>query len=72
MIDALEGQTFQTLRREDNLESSMLDGRLTATLQPRDVRVGDSIDWPMPSGRSARLHVLAIRFQPEAAGELHR
>ena len=36
------------------------------------LRVGDSIDWPMPSGRSARLHVLAIRFQPEAAGELHR
>ena len=36
------------------------------------LRVGDSIDWPMPSGRSARWHVLAIRFQPEAAGELHR
>ena len=33
---------------------------------------GDSIDWPMPGGRSARLHVLAIRYQPEAAGELHR
>ncbi len=44
VIDALEGQTFQTLRREDNLESSMLDGRLTATLQPRDVRVGDIVE----------------------------
>lgn len=44
VIDALEGQTFQTLRREDNLESSMLDGRLTATLQPRDLRVGDIIE----------------------------
>jgi regulator of nucleoside diphosphate kinase len=33
---------------------------------------GDSIDWPMPGGRSARLHVLSIRYQPEAAGELHR
>ncbi|MBN8527974.1 MAG: tetratricopeptide repeat protein [Caulobacterales bacterium] len=44
VIDALEGQTFQTLRREDNLESSMLDGRLTATLQPRDVRVGDILE----------------------------
>lgn len=36
------------------------------------LRVGDSIDWPMPGGRSARLHVLSIRYQPEAAGELHR
>ena len=36
------------------------------------LRVGDAIDWPMPGGRSARLHVLAIRYQPEAAGELHR
>lgn len=44
VIDALEGQTFQTLRREDNLESSMLDGRLTATLQPRDLRVGDIVE----------------------------
>lgn len=44
VIDALEGQTFQTLRRENNLEASMLDGRLTATLQPRDLRVGDILE----------------------------
>lgn len=36
------------------------------------LRVGDAIDWPMPGGRNARLHVLAIRYQPEASGELHR
>ena len=36
------------------------------------LRAGDSIDWPMPGGRSARLHVLSIRYQPEASGELHR
>ena len=36
------------------------------------LRVGDAIDWPMPGGRSARLQVLAVRYQPEAAGELHR
>jgi regulator of nucleoside diphosphate kinase len=36
------------------------------------LRVGDAIDWPMPGGRSARLQVLEIRYQPEAAGELHR
>lgn len=36
------------------------------------LRVGDSIDWPLPGGQRARLHVKAIRYQPEAAGELHR
>ena len=36
------------------------------------LRVGNAIDWPMPGGRTARLQVLAIRYQPEAAGELHR
>ena len=36
------------------------------------LRVGDSIDWPMPGGRSARLHELGIRYQPEPAGDLHR
>lgn len=35
------------------------------------LRVGDSIDWPMPGGHSAQLHVLSIHFQPEAAGQFH-
>lgn len=36
------------------------------------LRVGDSIDWPLPGGRSTRLTVMALRFQPEAAGDHHR
>ncbi|MEH6417771.1 nucleoside diphosphate kinase regulator [Pseudomonas sp. CGJS7] len=36
------------------------------------LRVGASIDWPLPGGRSARLRVLALGYQPEAAGDLHR
>lgn len=43
-IDILASQQFETLRRESNLESAMLDGRLTATLQPRDLRVGDVLE----------------------------
>ena len=43
-IDVLADQTFETLRRESSLESAMLDGRLTATLQPRDLRVGDILE----------------------------
>lgn len=45
VIDVLADQSFQTLRRENNLESSMLDGKLTATLQPRDLRVGDILEY---------------------------
>ena len=36
------------------------------------LRVGDDIDWPLPDGSASRLRVLAIRWQPEAAGQLHR
>ncbi len=43
-IDVLDGQTFEILRRENNLSQSMLDGALTATLQPRDLRVGDILE----------------------------
>ena len=35
------------------------------------LRVGDSIRWPAPGG-AVDLRVLAIRYQPEAAGDLHR
>jgi regulator of nucleoside diphosphate kinase len=31
--------------------------------------VGDSIDWPLPNDRSRRLRVLAVTYQPEAAGD---
>ncbi len=33
--------------------------------------VGQSIDWPMPDGRTARFKVVSIVYQPEAAGDLH-
>lgn len=36
------------------------------------LRVGARIAWPLPGGRSAQLRVLSLRYQPEAAGDLHR
>jgi len=36
------------------------------------LRIGASIQWPLPGGRNASLRVLALRYQPEAAGDLHR
>ena len=36
------------------------------------LRVGQGIDWPGQGGRTLRLKVTAIHYQPEAAGDLHR
>lgn len=41
-IDVLKnGQTFTTMRREQNLDTAMLDGRLTANIQPEGLQQGD-------------------------------
>jgi regulator of nucleoside diphosphate kinase len=34
--------------------------------------VGSVIDWQAPGGRALRVRVTAIRYQPEAAGDLNR
>jgi hypothetical protein len=63
-IDLLgDGSKLTVVRRETNLERAALDGQLTATLQPEDVRVGDVIDLafsrtrrdPSMGGRSEML-----------------
>jgi tetratricopeptide (TPR) repeat protein len=44
IIDVLaKGQTFTTLRREQNLDKAMLDGYLTGVLQPEGLQVGDTV-----------------------------
>ncbi|MBN8502793.1 MAG: DUF3857 domain-containing protein, partial [Sphingomonadales bacterium] len=44
-IDLLgDGSHLKVIQRETRMESAMLDGRLTATLQPEDLRVGDVVD----------------------------
>lgn len=34
--------------------------------------VGQDIDWPTPSGKVLTLRLLAVEYQPEAAGEYSR
>lgn len=34
--------------------------------------VGQHIDWPAPSGKTLKLTLLAVEYQPEAAGEYNR
>jgi len=31
--------------------------------------IGDSIDWPLPNGRTRPLRVVAITYQPESVGD---
>ncbi|PRQ04511.1 Regulator of nucleoside diphosphate kinase [Enhygromyxa salina] len=33
------------------------------------LRAGQSIDWPVPGGRTKTMRVVAVQWQPEAAGE---
>lgn len=44
-IDVLAHQSFTVVRRETNLENAMLDGVLTATLQPEGLQVGDVVEF---------------------------
>jgi tetratricopeptide (TPR) repeat protein len=44
VIDVLAKQEFTVLRRENNLESAMLNGVLTATIQPEGLQPGDILD----------------------------
>lgn len=44
-IDVLENAKFEVLRREDQLEQAMLDGKLTAILKVPDLRVGDELEF---------------------------
>lgn len=32
--------------------------------------VGSEIEWPLPDSRTARIRVLGLRYQPEAAGDV--
>ncbi len=43
--DRLRADSFQLIRREQNLDSQMLDGRYSAICHLQDVRVGDVVDF---------------------------
>lgn len=44
VIEVLDTQPFEVLRRESGFENSMVLGLLTAALHPADLRVGDELD----------------------------
>ena len=48
VIDVLAGgQKFTTMRRESGLEAAMIDGNLTANIQPEGLQEGDVLDLAM-------------------------
>ena len=62
VIDALAGgRKMLVLRRENKLELAMLDGRLTATLEPEGLQVGDLIDFAY----TVKRHDPALRGHSE-------
>ncbi len=55
-IDLLKnGEDVLVLRREKNLERAMLDGRMSATIQIKDLQVGDIVDWSYTNERHDSL-----------------
>lgn len=77
VIDLLaEGQRFEQFRREPYLEAAILDGVLTAALQPAGLRIGDIIEYsytqkvlnPIFDGAS---HALTPNITSVEASELH-
>ncbi|WP_027966057.1 nucleoside diphosphate kinase regulator [Halomonas halocynthiae] len=36
------------------------------------LRVGETIEWPLPGGQTATLRIETILWQPEREGQLHR
>jgi len=56
VIDLLQGgKDVLVIRRETNLERAMLDGRLTASVQIKDLQVGDVVDWAYTVHRTEPL-----------------
>ena len=77
VIDVIaSGQKFTVVRRETNLENAVLDGQLTATMQPEGLQIGDIIDFAVTVERrdpALRQHVeiAASAINAIPVGRLH-
>lgn len=69
-IDVLKTAEFEILRREDQLETAMLDGLLTAVLRVPDLRVADELEFAFtvpshdPTMGSASFGLLSLANEP--------
>lgn len=56
-------------------DASLQEGRVSV-LAPvgaalLGLSVGQEIEWPLPGGKHKRLRILAVPYQPQAAGQHH-
>jgi regulator of nucleoside diphosphate kinase len=56
---------------EANIDQSMISILAPVGLAVLGLKVGDIIEWPLPNARLARLRILEVLYQPEAAGHFH-
>jgi len=35
------------------------------------LKIGESIEWPLPGKRTTRLRIISVEYQPEASGDYH-
>ena len=76
-IDVLaSGQTFTVVRREPNLDKAMLDGVLTANIQPEGLQVGDVIEFAASIRSSdpvlkGHIEQLTAKWNGVAVGRAH-
>lgn len=56
---------------EANMEQSMISILAPVGQAVLGLKVGDVIEWPLPNARLARLRIMEVLYQPEAAGDFH-
>lgn len=56
---------------EANIDQSMISILAPVGQAVLGLKVGDAIEWPLPNARRARLRIMEVLYQPEAAGDFH-
>lgn len=56
---------------EANIDQSMVSILAPVGQAVLGLKVGDVIEWPLPNARLARLRIIEVLYQPEAAGDFH-
>lgn len=56
---------------EANIEQSRISILAPVGLAVLGLKVGDTIEWPLPNARLTRVRIVEVLYQPEAAGDFH-
>jgi regulator of nucleoside diphosphate kinase len=56
---------------EADMEQAKVSVLAPVGLAVLGLKVGDTIEWPLPNERRARLRIVELLYQPEVAGDFH-